>query len=173
MSCSACPVCLSCFASPVLPWLTRFTCPVLPIPLSLPFCLSVSLLSWLSYPCGLVLEVLSWWCCPNCSWQSCPDGPVLAVLFWRFRYSCPGRSALAVLSCLLSSACPNMPLCSACPVLPIPLCLSRSVCPALPVLFCLSHFACSSGCPVLAIMVVIFYPSLFWLSFFWQHGHVA
>jgi hypothetical protein len=72
------------------------------------------------------LAVLFFSSCQILSGQSYPACPVLPVLF---SLSCYSRPVLSV--------------CSAHPVLPIPLCLSYSACPVQPVLFCLSYSACA------------------------------
>jgi hypothetical protein len=84
----------------------------------------------------------------------CPGCPDLAVLF---QPSCPDGPALAVLSFPSSSA-----KLSACPVLPVPFCLSRSACPVLPVWFCLFRYAfplllvplclACAACPALPVL---------------------
>jgi hypothetical protein len=141
---------MSCSAYPILPFLFCLSWSVL----SVSYCMSHSACSALPVLCVFLLSWLCW-----LSWSVLED---------LFRHSIPDKPALAILSCLSSSAY----ICSACPVLPIHLCLSRSVClsclsqsafPIRPVPFCLSALpvrsACTvpfclscSGCPILAVL---------------------
>ncbi len=148
---SCCMFCLSRSAHLVLAWLAVLlwlSCPVIlfwqscsvyPVPiLPIILCLSSShcpvLLGpfCLSHPACLVLSELSYLGCPT-----------RGVLSWPFCL-CSDYRDLAVLSWLSSSGVPF----SACPVLPVPVCLSRSSCH-----FPLLHSSCSvrlsfSGCAI-------------------------
>jgi hypothetical protein len=119
--------------------------------LRVPFCLS-------NLP---VLFCLSLFACPCC--QCCPGCPVLAVLFLAvlFRHSCSDRSALAVLSCMSSSAKPRHAymFCLSCPafsIMPVSFRLSRP-----------GHEACKCN------MFKQHWQADFTRSMYKQHGHAA
>jgi hypothetical protein len=111
--------------------MSRNTCPVLRIPLSLTRSVCPP-----SHGC------------PGCS---CPGCSLLAVLF---HHSCHGRPGLAVLSCRSPSSCRFAYLfclsCSTYSVLSVHFCLSYSAWSVLPVRFRLSRTAC----PILSCLVL-------------------